>query len=92
MERERENSIDIGIQYTTSQKHSPLNELLHAGPINLLLLAPSVKDIVVREGLVLAQDNVGLARGTRCAHLAHVNLLARILGSNPSEGESKVKE
>ena len=60
----------------------------------MLLLAVSVEDKVVGERLVLAQHDLRLAGAAERADSAHVDLLAGILGADPTEdggGEGREK-
>lgn len=69
------------------------NEFLCAVGVDGFLLGVHVKDIVVRKGLVLTQDHLGLPRHHICTNVTTLNLLFGQLRANPvRQKETKKKK
>lgn len=60
------------------------NELFSTVTVDSILLRVHVKYIVVRKGLVLSQNHLGLSRGHKCANVTSFNLLFCQLRTDPA--------
>ena len=63
------------------------NELAHARCVDLILPCVQVKDKVIGEGLVLPQQDLGLARRHRGADVTSLYFLFGQLGTDPAVRE-----
>lgn len=60
------------------------NELFSTVTVDGILLRVHVKYIVVRKGLVLSQNHLGLSRSHKCANVTSFNLLFCQLRTDPA--------
>lgn len=64
---------------------APLDELLHTGLVDAVLLGVQVKHKVVGEGLVLSQEDLRFTGCDQRAHMAALYLLLGHLRTNPEK-------
>lgn len=66
-----------------------VDQLLGAGRVDGFLMRVHVEQVVVGEGLVLAQDHLGLAWHHVGADVASLDLLLRQLRTDPAQGRER---
>lgn len=67
----------------------PIHKALDTGLVQFNLFCECVKHIVVSECFVFPKHNLWLVWCAGGAHTTHVNLLSRILGTNPRRGKEE---
>lgn len=73
-------------------QYSPLNEFFGTRIEDVLLATVQVKNIIKRESLVFANDNLWLTRSYRRTDLTHVNALLRQLWPYPNNSHQTLQQ
>lgn len=90
------NRIQSSPSYLTVSEHggivafeAALNELVHAGLVDAVLLRVNVEHKVIGEGFVLSQEDLRLSRCDQRAHVAAFDLLFGHLRTNPGRQQQR---
>lgn len=91
MRKEDETDLSVCKDCGIVALEAAFDKLLSAVVVDGFLLGVHVKDMVVGEGLVFAQDHLRLPGHHVCTDVTSLYLLSGQLRTNPAENEKKIK-